>query len=115
MIQLPVTKTGNSDVFITIDGEIYNFYFVYNSRNKRIYVTISKDDEVIISGLRMIEGQYVNEIYNYLDLPEGKFLTSALADTDNFATLGNTGIDQEFSFLYLNEDEVEFRDASTTA
>lgn len=107
MIQLPVTETGNSDVNITIGGEVYNFYYKYNTRNKRVYLTISKDDIVLVSEIRLIENSKPVSLYRYLDLPQGELLVSQFAYTVGFATIGNIGIDQDYSLVFLTDTELQ--------
>ena len=106
MLQLPVTVSGNSDVDITIGGVVYNLYYKYNSRNKRLFVTISVNDVVIVSEIRLFENSKPVELYRYLNLPEGEMLVSQLSYSTDFATIGNIGIDNDFSLMFITDQEL---------
>lgn len=106
MIQLPVTKTGNSDYDITLDGVTYTIQYRYNTRDERIYMNILKGSVELIMGMVLIEGLIINWPYANSEAPRGAFAVVQFSDDSDFATLGNTGISQTFSLIYYTEDEI---------
>lgn len=106
MIQIPVSKNGNSDFDITLDGITYTLRYRYNSRNRRLFFDILQDDLVITLGVRLIEWSFPTTNLALDTLPRGAFFVSPLKDTEEIATLGNFGIDQDYSMIYLSEQEV---------
>ena len=106
MIQLPVTRSGDSDYDLTLDGVTYTFQYRYNTRNKRIYLNILREDVEIIMGVRLIENISPNQMYSNPDAPKGLLLVMQMTDEDKFATLGNFGIGENFNLVYASEQEV---------
>jgi hypothetical protein len=105
MIQIPVTINGNSQFDISIDGEVYTFHFKYNTRNERLYLTILKDEVPVIEGLRLIEFGLPILNYTLPNFASGQLFIAQFERGSRFATLGNTGIDEEFSLVYFSEEE----------
>lgn len=114
MLQIPVTESGNSEFDVAIAGIIYTFYFKYNTRNQRLYVTISNPDGEVLTEMRLIENLYTTAQYPHVALPDGEFAVGSLTDVGGFATLGNTGINEDFTFVYITEQELEEAIASLT-
>ena len=107
MIQLPTTTNGNSSVDVSIEGTVYTLLFNYNTRNKRLYLSILDDEVPIIQGLRLIGELAVLLNYTLPDFADGELLLVHFEEGQNFATLGNTGIDQEYSLVYFSRAEWE--------
>ncbi len=110
MIQLPVTQTGISRVKVTIDGVSYFIDYTFNSRNQRLYMSIfDKLGNPLLLGLRMLENLSPTNAYTTSQgLPTGGFTIGQLLDPEgSTATLGNTGIDQVFTLVYMSETELE--------
>ncbi len=106
MQQLPVTTNGNSDFDVTLEGETYTLQFRYNSRNNRLFLNIAKEGVLLKAGIRLIEGSTPASYIPNEEAPQGVFLVSKLKDTENIATLGNFGISQEYSLIYISDDEI---------
>lgn len=106
MLQIPVTTTGNQDYEITLEGSTYTFQYRYNSRNQRVYLNTLKDGEYLASGIRLIEGSTPMGYYVSEDLPPGLFFVSNLSITDSIATLGNLGIDEDYSLIYIPSTDI---------
>jgi len=106
MIQIPVTENGNSDFDISIDGTVYTFLYTFNTRNQRIYLTVLIDEEVIISEIRLLENGLPLVRFTYLELPDGAFFVAQFSKADDFATLGNFGINEDFSLIFLTSEEL---------
>lgn len=108
MLQIPVTTTGNQDFDITLEGTTYTFQYRYNARNSRIYLNVLKDGDNVASGMRLIEGSTPMGYYVSADLPPGLFFVANLMVTEEIATLGNLGIDEEYSLIYMPITEFTF-------
>ena len=106
MIQLPVSTNGNSDFDVTLEGETYTLQYRYNSRNSRLYMNIVKDGVVLKAGLRLIEGNMPGETMPVEEAPAGLFIVAQLKDTESIVTLGNLGINREYTLIYFSEDEL---------
>lgn len=108
MLQIPVTTTGNQDFDVTLEGATYTFQYRYNARNKRVYLNILKDGQNVVSGMRLIEGYMPLDYYVSADLPPGELFISKLLKTDEPATLGNFGIDEVYSLIYIPYSDLSF-------
>ncbi len=109
MIQVPVTKNGNSDVKVTLSGETFILQFNYNSRNTRIYMSIlNRTNTPLLQGLRLIENLSPDASYaTGLGIPKGIFIDGQAKDSaGEISTLGNTGIDEIFTLVFLPNAEV---------
>lgn len=100
MQQIPVTTNGNSSVEVTLDGSVFEIYTYLNSRNNRLYLDILVDGSAIVSGIRLIENNTPIAIYSFDGLPPGLVLMAQLNSISETATLGNTGIDLDYSLTY---------------
>ncbi len=108
MFQIPVTKTGNTNFEVSIEGITYLLQFNFNSRNQRLYMSYSRDGSVIIEGMRVLENGFLNFPYPAGAAgPPGTFYVGHLKGVDPFATLGNTGINEDFSVVYLSLENLE--------
>jgi len=110
MIQIPVTSTGISRVKVTIDGVSFFFAYTFNSRNQRLYLSIfDRLGSPIFTGLRMLENLSPSNAYvTSTGLPTGGLTVGQLLDSEGeTATLGNTGIDNIFSLVYMSAAELE--------
>lgn len=112
MLQVPVTRSGDSQARVTLDGKTYIFRTRYNKRNQRIFLDIfDKFGEVLISGIRLVENVALTDIYTRSEggIPSGSLVVQQIDQTVKgaYATLGNLGIDLPFIFVYLSESEFE--------
>lgn len=105
MIQFPVTENGNSSHDITIGGQVYTFSYKYNTRNQRVYLTISLDDEILISGVRLVALGLPIQPYPLADWPPIQ-LYVAMLNNGIEPTLGNLGINKDFSLIGIGWDDV---------
>ena len=107
MIQLPVTRNGNSRIKVPVNGTVYTLIYRYNTRNKRLYLSIELSDVPIISGLRLIE--FGSPIVNYELVGFSGYQIFVVENLEGtgFATLGNLGLDLEYVLLLMNQEEVE--------
>ena len=108
MIQVPVSQNGNSDVDITLEGITYTLQYRFNTRNNRFFLNILRENVELIMGMRLIEFGTPNFSYPFEDVPPGTFLVAQFQkDLEDFATIGNLGINEDYSLLYINSDELE--------
>lgn len=108
MIQVPVSQNGNSDIDITLEGATFTFQYRFNIRNNRFFLNILREEEELIMGMRLIEFGTPNANYPFEGVPAGLLLVSQLLkDVEDFATIGNLGINDDFSLIYFNSDEIE--------
>ena len=107
MLQLPVTTNGNSEIEVPIDGVVYTLKYNYNTRNKRLFLSIFDDETPLIEGLRLVDNGAPIINYAIKELNGAQLEVLQILDGTGFATLGNVGIDEEFILLYVTEEELE--------
>lgn len=107
MIQVPVTQTGNSSVEVTLDGTTYKILTRYNNRNGRLYMSLFLNSRLILSGLRMIENYTSTDKYTDVLLPKGSLQVAQFRTVDEVATLGNTGVNLDYSLVYIPEEDID--------
>ena len=105
MIQFPVTDNGNSSHDVTIGGVVYTFKYNYNTRNQRIYLTILLEDNVIVEGLRLVDGGTPIQNYDLSWFPSMQLYVAWLNKGNTEPTLGSLGINKEFSLIGLTWDD----------
>jgi len=105
MIQIPVTVNGNSEFDISLDGTVYTFRYTYNTRNKRVYLSIFLEGEPIIESLRLIEDSTPILYYPLAQFTGGELLVVEFEKGTGFTTLGNFGINLEYSLVYVSPSE----------
>lgn len=79
---------------IPLEGKIYNLSFNYNAREKHWYMSISRNNADLLSGLKLIHGSDLLSQFKYIeDMPKGQLaivdLNGLYADPDN-DTIGST-------------------------
>ena len=106
MQQIPVTVNGNSSVDVTLDGSVFEIYTYLNGRNNRLYLDILVDGTDLLTGIRMLENVAIIHQYSFSGLPPGLILMAQLNSVSDTATLGNTGIDLDYSLTYEPVDDL---------
>lgn len=107
MIQVPVTRNGNSDYDVTLDGVTYTIQYRYNTRNQRVFMNILKDGVMLIAGMRLLEYNLANYFYANEEAPKGTLYVAPLKTVKEKATLGNLGISNDYSLIYFTQEELE--------
>lgn len=101
MIQLPVPSQNNTAIDVPIEGYTYTFYFTYNSRNHRLYLSILLDGVTLINGLRIVEDGALTDRYHLSNFANGNLYIFNSTSTNDNVTLGNLGIDHPYWLIYL--------------
>jgi len=105
MIQFPMTENGNSSHDVTLFGQVYTFAYKYNTRNQRVYLSIYKDGVVLINGIRLVALGFPIQQYPLTDFPPIQLYVGLLGNGVE-PTLGNFGINKEFSLIGVGWEDV---------
>jgi len=105
MIQFPVTENGNSTHDVPLGGQVYTFSYKYNTRNQRVYLSLSLDGVVLISGVRLVALGLPIQQYTLADFPPIQMFVGMLGNGIE-PTLGNIGINKDFSLIGIGWDDV---------
>lgn len=104
LIDVPDIGWGVSSV--TLDGNDYLFDFQFNDREERWYVDIYLGNEVVIRGVKLIEYSGLINKYDLPNFNHGRLFVEAQKRTIAPAGFGNIGIDKDYAFFYLSNDEL---------
>jgi len=105
-IAVPTTKSFARQE-IVLSNETYNFLYTYNSRDERLRLSIFKNGELVVGGLKIMENESLLVNYNYPNLPKGElYCIRFKGDQTTPVTLGTLGFDKEYELIYLPDGEV---------
>ena len=107
MLQIPVTVTGNSSVDITLDGVTFRILTKYNTRNERLYVSLYRGTTPVLLNVKMVEGLSITNGYAFKLLPKGVMDVLQFNIAEKTPTLGNTGINLDYSLVYIPTADVD--------
>ncbi len=91
---------------VSLNNTLYTFGYTYNERNGRLYLDISLGDEVLITGLKLIENHLLLESHIIPNFDHGDLVVVKYKDDDEQSTLGNIGINLTYEFLYFTNREL---------
>ena len=93
---------------LTLAGTTYDFVYTYNGRDERLRLSIYRDGELVVAGVKLMENQFVLQDYVPVDFPEGELVVMRLkGDQYTPATLGTIGIDKEYELVFLTKEEMQ--------
>lgn len=92
---------------ITLSGITYEFSYYYNSRNERMYLSISVGGESVVSNIKIVESSDLLGRYILNNFDHGTIICVRNGCTTKPATLGNIGVGLCYSLLYLTNDELD--------
>ena len=99
---IPLSQNYSANFTIELNGEIYAFKTLYNSRFGNWSFNLSKDDVELLSGISMILGSDIIGQYN---LGIGVLFMADLETTHLDATAFDIGI--RVVLVHTTEDEIE--------
>ena len=92
---------------VSLAGVGYDFTFKYNSRDNRLRLDIHLEGDLIVSGVKIMENQFLLGNYNTPAFKHGDILCARLAgDSSTPATLGNIGFDKAYELIYYSNSEL---------
>lgn len=105
-INVPIEYPNVSQT-ITLSGVTYVFIYTYNTRDERLRISIYRDDNLVIAGLKIMENQFLLQNYILDQFSDGDLICVRMkGDSSIPATLGTIGIDREYELVYLTNDEI---------
>ena len=78
----------------------------YDSDNPRIYMDIFLQDEPVILGIKILPNTSLTGRYQLAEFDDG-VLFCLQTGKESFPSLGNVGIDREYSIVYYTNEELE--------
>lgn len=107
IIDVP-TSYPNVTQNITLSGVSYTFKYTYNSRDERLRLSIYRDEELVIAGLKIMENQLLLDNYILSGFPDGDLFCARIrGDSSIPATLGTIGLGREYELIYFTNEEIE--------
>lgn len=111
---IPTPTTTNEEITFTINQKNYTFYFTCNERNKnkRWYVDIALENVIFISGIKILEGNYLFSDYIVPEFDHGNIACVRVTDTKVPCGKDNLGFDKDYALVYYTNAEIaEAQDA----
>lgn len=106
--EIPCAEAENTSVEITLQGETYEHRYKWNARNSSWYMSILKEDVLLISGIKILPEVALNKNYNHIEgMPQGWFLVPPSEATEESINLKNFGIDKTFPLLFSSYRELK--------
>lgn len=108
MIKIPVPSTSSyAESTVNLGGQSYKFVWRYNSVMERWLVDIYLNDEEVSMGEALIENTYM-----FYGKPIDKFSHGVIGvfrakNSMEKVSRYNIGIDKDYEFLYLTNEEFE--------
>lgn len=100
----------NSRQTVTLGGNLVNLHFKYNTRNSSWYLSVldSSNNDIILSGLKVMPNQNLTGRYNVEGLLSGNLW--CIRNSNDFSPVdrNNLGEDKSYSIYWIpSEEEVE--------
>ena len=96
-----------SEQNLTIDGKKYTFTYSYNERDSRWRFDISLAGSVVISGVKVMENQFLLGMYVLPDFDHGDIVCVRFEDDGLPVGRDNLGLGKPYSLQYYTNDELE--------
>lgn len=106
MITIPFTEYPASTAIFNIDNTSYKFLFVWNTRMAAWTMSISDtDDNVIISGIKIVLNIELIRMYRHLNIPKGHLFALDLSDDETKIAYSDFTNERGIKLVYIPEDE----------
>ena len=106
-ISINVPEAAWAEQPMSLSGFTYTFTYAYNSTDGGVRLSISNREGKVLSGLKLMSDQALNERYLLPTFNHGQLICLKFKETDELPTLGNIGIDKEYELWYYTNDEIE--------
>jgi len=91
---IPVNKqTDAYSMSIELDGQVYDLTFHYNAREDRWYLRVSRNNTIVVDGVKLVHGTDLLSQYRAYDVPAGILSivdSSGLFNDPSSSEFGNT-------------------------
>ena len=91
---IPVSKeTDAYSQSVELDGEVFELSFHYNKREDKWYMRVSRNNQIVVDGIKLVHGDDLLSQYHAYDVPKGKLSivdASGLFQDPGSVEFGNT-------------------------
>lgn len=105
-IEIQVPNEAFSQINITLSGFNYSLIFKYNSEDDRLYFDLYLEQELIKSGIKIMENQSLLSRYLLDGFDHGDIQCVKKEETVDQVTLGNVGINLPYGLFYATNEEL---------
>lgn len=105
-ISIEVPSVAWAASTVTLGGNTYLFDFQFNDRENRWYADILLGNDYVIRGIKLVEYSGIINKYDLPNFNHGRLFVEAQRSTNREAGFDNIGIDKEYVFFYLSNEEL---------
>lgn len=114
-VEIPIPKDSYSEINITLSGFSYTLVFKENIRESfstdtgsgRLYFDLYLEDDLIKSGIKIMENQSLLARYVLDDFLHGDIFCFRVGNDASPVVRNNVGIGKNYTLIYLTNTEIE--------
>lgn len=91
---------------LTLDGKKYTFTYTFNERDSRWRFDITLDGQVVISGVKIMENQFLLGHYALPDFAHGDIVCVRFEDDGTPVGRNNLGLGKPYTLQYYTNEEL---------
>lgn len=91
---------------LTLAGKKYLFTYSFNGRDERWRIDISLDNEPVISGVKIMENQFLLDIYSLPNFDHGDLVCVRFEEDGLPVGRNNLGLGKPYSLQYYTNEEL---------
>jgi hypothetical protein len=105
-LTIDVPNPAWSEQQLTLDGKKYTFIYSYSDRDERWRIDISLAGVVIISGVKIMENQFLLSRYRLPDFDHGDLACIRYEEDGKPVGRNNLGLVEPYALQYYTNDEI---------
>lgn len=106
MLSISVPNRTNTVSRVSLGGITYSFHFIFNSVTQRHYLNIYYGSNLIVAGLKLLEGVRIIDKYSLESFSGGELVVVKTNQTDDDVGRDNLGIGKAYELLYISPNEL---------
>jgi hypothetical protein len=106
MLSIPVPDSASSKQDVALGGINYTFTFTFNSRDSRWRFDLDINEEVVISGIKVMENQDFLKRYALEDFDHGEIFCIRIKEDGKDVGRDNLGVDKSYELIYVTNEEL---------
>lgn len=106
MIRLNVPDSAWSTANFVLGETLYEGVFTYNSRDKRWRLSLYREGQPVIRGLKLMENQPLLNRYVIDNWGGGEIFTLRSKDDGEPVSRDNLGLNKSYELVYFTQNEV---------
>lgn len=95
-----------SEQYVTLGGSKYLFTYSFNSRDERWRLDISLGSQVVVSGLKIMENQFLVGSYALESFDHGDLICVRFEDDGLPVGRNNLGVNKPYTLQYYTNEEI---------